>query len=185
MMPEFPPSMLIPLTYKIPTRTNSDGEEQGQGGEAIRQQLGPQRQVVVRRFQVAIQLDLALLLKLAFAVVLFGQDGSRQRTMVLILLATLVYLYQTGVLTPLIRYARRGFAPPRPVARPQNVAGRQNNAEGNGGDENQNQPAEGDQPPEPERANGLNLWGVAREIQTFIIGFITSLLPGFEHQHND
>lgn len=35
--------------------------------------------------------------------------------------------YQTGALTPLIQYARRGLAPPRPVARPQNVAGRQNN----------------------------------------------------------
>lgn len=60
-------------------------------------------------------------------------------------------------------------------------------AEGNSGEDNQNQPAEGDQPPEPEpeQANGLNLWGIAREIQTFIIGFITSLLPGFEHQHND
>lgn len=73
-------------------RTNSDGEEQAQGGDAVRQQLGPQRPVVVRRFHFAIQVDLALLLKLAFAVVLFGQDGSRQRTMVLILLATLVYL---------------------------------------------------------------------------------------------
>ncbi|XP_020265917.1 uncharacterized protein LOC109841383 isoform X2 [Asparagus officinalis] len=183
MMPGCPQNMLIPLTYKMPVRNNSTdaaGEEQGQGGQAARQQVGPHRQVVVRRFQVAFQLDLALLLKLAFAVVLFGQDGSRQRTIILILLASLVYLYQTGVLTPLIQYVRRGLAPPRPVARPQNVAARQNDE--NAGNEDQNQPADANQqPPEPER---MNLWGFVREIQTFVIGFITSLLPGFE-QHND
>ena len=77
-----------------PTRrtTGAVGEEQGQGEEVVRQQHGPQRQVVVRRFQLAFQLDVALLLKLAFAVVLFGQEGSRQRTIVLVLLASLVYL---------------------------------------------------------------------------------------------
>lgn len=56
-------------------------------------------------------------------------------------------------------------------------------AEDNGGNMNQRQPAEGEQPPEPERANGLNLWGIAREIKTFVVGFVTSLLPGFEHRH--
>ena len=57
--------------------------------------------------------------------------------------------------------------------------------EDNTGVENQNEPGEeANQPPEPERGNGMNLWAIAREIQTFVIGFITSLLPGFE-QHND
>jgi len=57
--------------------------------------------------------------------------------------------------------------------------------EDNAGVENENEPVEeANQQPEPERGNGMNLWAIAREIQTFVIGFITSLLPGFE-QHND
>lgn len=73
-------------------RANSDAEEPGQGGDAVRQQPGPEGQVALRRIHVEIQLDLTLLIKLAFIVALFGQDGSRQRKMFLILLATIVYL---------------------------------------------------------------------------------------------
>lgn len=56
------------------------------------QQLGPQRQIVVRRFQIAFQLDLLLILKLAAVIFLFNQDGSRQRLVLLVFLASLVYL---------------------------------------------------------------------------------------------
>ena len=61
-------------------------EEQGQGTQQPQrqqQQAGPQRQVVVRRFQIAFQLDLLLILKLAAVIFLFNQDGSRQRLAVL------------------------------------------------------------------------------------------------------
>jgi hypothetical protein len=65
------------------------GEEQGQDA---RQQNGPQRQVVVRRFHFAFQLDLALIIKLAAVVFLFSQEGSKQRLLLLILFASLIYL---------------------------------------------------------------------------------------------
>lgn len=71
------------------------GGEQGQPGEQPQpqQQAGPQRQVVVRRFQIAIQLDILLILKLAAVIFLFNQDGSRQRLTLLVFFASLVYLY--------------------------------------------------------------------------------------------
>lgn len=64
------------------------GEEHGEAG----QQPAPQRQVVVRRFQIAFQLDLLLILKLAAVIFLFNQDGSRHRLIVLVFFASLVYL---------------------------------------------------------------------------------------------
>lgn len=69
----------------------SVGEERGQAGQQ-QQQPAPQRQVVVRRFQIAFQLDLLLILKLAAVIFLFNQDGSRQRLVVLVFFASLVYL---------------------------------------------------------------------------------------------
>ncbi|KAJ6839246.1 uncharacterized protein M6B38_316980 [Iris pallida] len=145
-MAEFPPNTLIPLSYKVPTRTNptsSTGEEQGRGQEAVRQQHGPQRQVAVR--------------------------------------------YQTGALTPFIQYLRQA-AGPHPPQRAENdgvARGPEDNAA------NENQPAEGGEPPAanrnqqaPARGNRVNWIGIAREIQTFVVGFIASLLPGFHH-HND
>lgn len=58
--------------------------EQGQGLEAQRQQQQavPQRQVAVRRIQIAFQLDLLLILKLAAVIFLFNQDGSIQNRIV-------------------------------------------------------------------------------------------------------
>lgn len=61
-------------------------------GQAAQQQPAPQRQVVVRRFQIAFQIDLLLMLKLAAVIFLFNQDGSRQRLVVLVLFAVIVYL---------------------------------------------------------------------------------------------
>lgn len=60
------------------------------------------------------------MLKLAAVIFLFNQNGSRQRLVVLVLFVVLVYLYQTGVLTPIIRWLsqnmQRAAAPPRPTA---------------------------------------------------------------------
>lgn len=69
-------------------------EEQGQlrQQELQQQQAGPQRQVVVRRFQIAFQIDLFLILKLAAVIFLFNQDGSRQRLVLLVFFAVLIYL---------------------------------------------------------------------------------------------
>ena len=76
------------------TEAGAAVEEQGQGAQLQRQQqqAGPQRQVVVRRFQIAFQLDLLLILKLAAVIFLFNQDGSRPRLAVLLFFASLVYL---------------------------------------------------------------------------------------------
>ncbi|RDX82008.1 hypothetical protein CR513_37249, partial [Mucuna pruriens] len=207
-----PYNTLIPLTYHTPTRPSSEAaaasEYQGQAGQQQQpqqQQPAPQRQVVVRRFQIAFQIDLFLMLKLAAVIFLFNQDGSRQRLIVLVFFAALIYLYQTGALTPIIRWLSRGMQraaapphPPRPAARAENVAApRQEGdnaapAEGQAEAENGNQAGnEGDRAvenengAEPGRVNGGNQWwGIVKEIQMIVFGFITSLLPGF-HNHMD
>ncbi|TMX01909.1 hypothetical protein EJD97_023145 [Solanum chilense] len=207
----FPPNTLIPFTYAVPTgpsvpENGAVGEEQGQMGQQQPQpqQLGPQRQIVVRRFQIAFQLDLLLILKLAAVIFLFNQDGSRQRLVLLVFLASLVYLYQTGALAPLVRWLSQGMQraaappqPPRPAVRADNVpgAGRQGNdnvaagGEGQPGGENENllgngvnRVGENEQAVEPGAADGGNRWwGIAKEIQMIVFGFITSLLPGFHN----
>ncbi|KAL3362994.1 hypothetical protein AABB24_012339 [Solanum stoloniferum] len=206
----FPPNTLIPFTYAVPTgpsipENGAVGEEQGQMGQQQPQQqhLGPQRQIVVRRFQIAFQLDLLLILKLAAVIFLFNQDGSRQRLVLLVFLASLVYLYQTGALAPLVRWLSQGMQraaappqPPRPAVRADNVpgAGRQGNdnvaaGEGQPGGENENllgndvnRVGENEQAVEPRAADGGNRWwGIAKEIQMIVFGFITSLLPGFHN----
>lgn len=206
----FPPNTLIPFTYAVPTgpsipENGAVGEEQGQMGQQQpqQQQLGPQRQIVVRRFQIAFQLDLLLILKLAAVIFLFNQDGSRQRLVLLVFLASLVYLYQTGALAPLVRWLSQGMQraaappqPPRPAVRADNVpgAGRQGNdnvaaGEGQPGGENENllgndvnRVGENEQAVEPRAADGGNRWwGIAKEIQMIVFGFITSLLPGFHN----
>ncbi|XP_011656964.1 uncharacterized protein LOC101222970 isoform X2 [Cucumis sativus] len=214
---------LIPLTYSIPTSDTSN-RTSPEGGSAVeengrvegqqqpqQQQPGPQRQVVVRRFQIAIQIDLLLILKLAAVIFLVHQDGSRQRLIVLVICASLVYLYQTGALTPLIRWLSQGMQraaapphPPRPGVRADNAlvappAARQEGqnaafAEGQPGAEVENQPVnEANRGVENENVaeagpgagnGGLNWWGVVKEIQMIVFGFITSLLPGF-HNHMD
>ncbi|KAF9600722.1 hypothetical protein IFM89_011409 [Coptis chinensis] len=119
-MSGIPSNTLIPLTYTVPTRrTTAEGgamtDEHGQEG---RQQHAPQRQVAVRRFHFAFQLDLLLILKLAAVIFVFNQDGSKQRLALLLVFAALVYFYQTGALTPLIRWLSQGMhraaAPPQP-----------------------------------------------------------------------
>ncbi|KAJ0984172.1 hypothetical protein J5N97_002528 [Dioscorea zingiberensis] len=194
----FPPNTLIPLTYNIPRRTDSAGTAAGENGQ-VRPQHGRQRQVVDRRFHFAFQIDLALLLKLAAMVFLFGHEGSRQRLILLVLFALLMYLYQTGVLRPFVRWVRQGGAPPQPrpavlpenAPRPEPDERNEPQPEENPRVDNQNQPpaienmpAANENQPDPERRNGIDLRGIVREIQTFIIGFITSLFPGFHH-HNE
>ncbi|KAF8389436.1 hypothetical protein HHK36_026131 [Tetracentron sinense] len=201
-MSGLPSNTLIPLTYNIPTRPNPPeagvvGEEHGQG----RPQHAPQRQVVVRRFHIAFQLDLFLILKLAAVIFVFNQDGSRQRLALLLFLSLLVYLYQTGALTPLIRWLSQGMqrAPPQPQPRP--PVGAENvpaapipedenaaRADGEPGSENdnhpaddRNRPAENENQAQPAQGDGVNWWGIVREIQMIVIGFITSLLPGFHN----
>ncbi|XP_020533583.1 uncharacterized protein LOC105644676 isoform X3 [Jatropha curcas] len=201
-----PSNTLVPLTYNIPTRSTHDAgavSDHGQGGQQPQQQQqpAPQRQVVVRRFQIAFQLDLLLILKLAAVIFLFNQDGSRQRLVVLVFFASLVYLYQTGALTPLVQWLSQSMQraaqpprPPRPVVRADNVpaAARQNEnvalAEGQAGADNENRAAgDGNQAnengnvAEPRGVNGGNWWGIVKEIQMIVFGFITSLLPGFHN----
>lgn len=78
------------------SRTSADvgaANDQAQGGQPQQQQqAAPQRQVVVRRFQIAFQLDLLLILKLAAVIFLFNQEGSRTRLVVLVFFASIVYL---------------------------------------------------------------------------------------------
>ncbi|XP_071691114.1 uncharacterized protein [Rutidosis leptorrhynchoides] len=205
----FPSNSLIPFTYNVPTgpsppAAGTIGDEQGEVGQQQQQQqeAGQQRQVVVRRFQIAIHLDLMLILKLAAVIFLFNQDGSRKRLGLLIFFASLIYLYQTGALAPLIRWLSQGMqraaAPPqqqRPAVREDNVhaaPGQENeNAPLLDGGENENRQAGGANQPlngqEQEQHGVVNeninnrWWGIVKEIQLIVFGFITSLLPGFHN----
>ncbi|XP_062184237.1 uncharacterized protein LOC133888122 isoform X2 [Phragmites australis] len=195
----YAPTTLIALTYKIPTVGAPAGEEHGQDA---RQQNGPQRQVVVRRFHFAFQLDLALIIKLAAVVFLFSQEGSKQRLFLLILFASLIYLYQTGAITPFLRWLQRaGGAAARPPQAPPRVENRAPLAAQNDGNDQPHDPANLDQAAEnqePGAAAGNEnqqvgaegegnrrnwLGGILKEVQLVVVGFVASLLPGF--QHND
>lgn len=85
-----------PIRTRASPEVGTVGEQQGQEGQQQqqqqRQQPGPQRQVVVRRFQIAFQLDVLLIIKLAAVIFLFNQDGSRQRLVLLVIFASIVYL---------------------------------------------------------------------------------------------
>ncbi|XP_061994872.1 uncharacterized protein LOC133712780 isoform X2 [Rosa rugosa] len=201
----FSSNTLIPLTYNVPTsRASPDvgtgGEQHGQEGQQQPQQQrqqqhpGPQRRVVVRRFQIQFRLDPVLILKLIALLLLFNQDGSRQKMVILVICASIVYLYKTGSLTPLIEWLSRAMdraavppQPPRPAARAENVppAARQGNdnaalPDGQPGVENENRPADANEnAPEPGANGGNRWWGIVKEIQMIVFGFITSLLPGF------
>ncbi|KAL0739191.1 hypothetical protein Bca4012_015401 [Brassica carinata] len=189
---------LIPLTYNVPTARPSNeaedgGENQGQAGQVGQQQQQPghQRQVVVvRRFEIAFQLDIFLILKLAAVIFLFNQDGSRQRLALLVIFATIIYLYQTGALAPFVRWLSQGMhraaaAPPRPN-RPDNdppavplnedaaPEGQENEAVNGRNRANGNENVDAGQ-------QGNQWWGIVKEIQMIVFGFITSLLPGFHN----
>ncbi|CAL5025560.1 unnamed protein product [Urochloa decumbens] len=195
----YAPTTLVPLTYDIPAESigaPAAGEENVQDA---RQQNGPQRQVVVRRFHFAFQLDLALIIKLAAVVFLFSQEGSKQRLFFLILFASLIYLYQTGAITPFVRWLQRagGAAarPPQAPARVENRAPAQNDGNDQPNDPVNPDQAAGNQEPgaaagndNPQAAEGeanRRNWfgGILKEVQLVVVGFVASLLPGF--QHND
>ncbi|XP_017226508.1 uncharacterized protein LOC108202561 [Daucus carota subsp. sativus] len=200
-MSAFPPTTLIPFTYNVPTGapTSEAGQMGGEQGqvrqqEQQQQQPGQQRQVVVRRFQIAFQIDLFLILKLAAVIFLFNQDGSKQRLFLLVFFAALIYLYQTGALAPLVRWLSQGMQraaappqPPRAAGRPDNINGDAALAGGQPGAENENhaenngqQAVMNDQ--EPGIGNdGNRWWGIVKEVQMIVFGFITSLLPGFHN----
>ncbi|NP_001131686.1 uncharacterized protein LOC100193046 [Zea mays] len=196
----YAPTTLIPLTYNIPTESIGApaGEENVQDA---RQQNVPQRQVVVRRFHFAFQLDLTLIIKLAAVVFLFSQEGSKQRLFLLILFASLIYLYQTGAIIPFVRWLQRaGGAAAHPPQAPARAENRAALPAQNDGNEQPNDPANPDQaaenreqdaaagnenPQEAEVEGNRRNWleGVLKEIQLVVVGFVASLLPGF--QHND
>ncbi|CAH2077527.1 unnamed protein product [Thlaspi arvense] len=195
-----PSNYLIPLTYNVPTtrpsnETEAGGENQAQAGQGQQQQQpANQRQVVVRRFEIAFQLDIFLILKLAAVIFLFNQDGSRQRLAVLVIFATIIYLYQTGALAPFVRWLSQGMhraavpppRPHRPAARADNdpaaaiplnenaVPEGQENEAGNENQANANENVDAGQ-------QGNQWWGIVKEIQMIVFGFITSLLPGFHN----
>ncbi|XP_010276586.1 PREDICTED: uncharacterized protein LOC104611299 isoform X2 [Nelumbo nucifera] len=109
--------------------------------------------------------------------------------------------YQTGALTPLIRWLSQGMqrpvAPPQPrpgvraengpaPARPEDENAAPGEAQPGVGDDLQheddaNQQVENENRPEPGAGNGVNWLGIAKEIQMIVVGFITSLLPGFHN----
>ncbi|KAI9191190.1 hypothetical protein LWI28_004879 [Acer negundo] len=170
-----PSNTLIPLTYNIPTSRPSTegGAASPEHGQAGQQQPAHQR-----------------------------QDGSRLRLIFLVFFASLIYLYQTGALTPLLRWLQqsmqRAAAPPhqpRPAVRADNApaaAGQGNEnaalAEGQAGAENENEAQnegnraeENQNGVEPGVNGGNQWWGIVKEIQMIVFGFITSLLPGFHN----
>uniref|UniRef100_A0A7C9A331 Uncharacterized protein n=1 Tax=Opuntia streptacantha TaxID=393608 RepID=A0A7C9A331_OPUST len=184
-LPPPPATLRRPLRRSISSGAGTGNEEQSQVGQPQQQpqQLPPQRQIVVRRFQIAFQLDLLLIVKLAAVIFIFYQEGSRQRLALLVFFASIVYLYQTGALAPLMRWLSRAMhraaappQPPRPAAR-----GGQPGAENDNQPANANQEAENEAAPEARVEGGNQWWGIIKEIQMIVFGFITSLLPGFHN----
>ncbi|CAA7399956.1 unnamed protein product [Spirodela intermedia] len=200
-MTGFSPGSLIPLTYNVPTGPDPAGGANRDTDQVVQQQQqhAPHGQVVVRRFQFAVQIDLMLIFKLAAVVFLFNQEGSRQRLVLLILFASIIYLYQTGAFAPLLRWLRQAGTPPVPQAplrqenplpaaqdrandllpegNPPGVGDRDRGA-GNGGEMENEDEAEGG------RGNGVDWRGIVNEIRMLVTSFLTSLFPGF-HLHND
>ncbi|KAK4851337.1 hypothetical protein QYF36_020827 [Acer negundo] len=70
-----------------PEHEQAEQQQQNQ-----QQQPAHQRQAVFRRIQIAFQLDLLLILKLAVVIFLFNLDGSRLRLIFLVFFASLIYL---------------------------------------------------------------------------------------------
>ncbi|XP_078446466.1 uncharacterized protein LOC144715432 isoform X2 [Wolffia australiana] len=87
-----PATNLIPIKYNVPTVISSAGGDNGDTRQEGEQQQQQQQGQVVRRFHFAIQIDLMLIFKLAAVVILFNQEGSRQRLVLLILFASIIYL---------------------------------------------------------------------------------------------
>ncbi|XP_024384310.1 uncharacterized protein [Physcomitrium patens] len=159
---------------------------------------------VIRRFQVGIQLDLLLLLKLAVVVFVFNQDGSKDRLLLLLGLAGVIYLYQTGLLAPLLRWlavkAQQFMTPPQQLAQGQPdqqpapgvqamdapaadaaVPGAEEPAgEAGAAPGGVNAQAPGGNAQNPQDP----FWAFVKELQMLVVGFVTSLLPGF-HPHAD
>uniref|UniRef100_A0A453JQG7 Uncharacterized protein n=1 Tax=Aegilops tauschii subsp. strangulata TaxID=200361 RepID=A0A453JQG7_AEGTS len=110
----------------------------------------------------------------------------------------MIYLYQTGAITPFLRWLQRaGGVAARP---PQAPANRAPVAAQNDGNDQPPDPANPDQAAEnqePGAAAGNEnqqgaegeanrrswLGGILKEVQLVVVGFVASLLPGF--QHND
>ncbi|CAA6663480.1 unnamed protein product [Spirodela intermedia] len=176
-MTGFSTGNLIPLKYNVPTGPDpAGGANRDTDQEVQQQQHAPHGQVVVRRFQFAVQIDLMLIFKLAAVVFLFNQEGSRQRLVLLILFASIIYLYQTGAFAPLLRWLRQAGTPPVPQAplRQENpLPAAQDRANdllpGRGGGR---------------QRNGVDWRGIVNEIRMLVTSFLTSLFPGF-HLHND
>ncbi|KAL3683286.1 hypothetical protein R1sor_001308 [Riccia sorocarpa] len=190
-----------------------DGLRQRQGGRAVGAGGRADNPRVVRRFRVGFQVDLLLILKLAVVVFVFNQDSSKDRLMLLLLLAGIVYLYQTGALAPILRWisqsAQRAMMPPQqplPVpeggqnrevggappeggeARAGIGAGENREAVPPGGPGQEGAVRQGEGGPAAVGADGApqpvqnpNWWGFFKEVQMIVVGFLTSLLPGFQH----
>ncbi|XP_078446468.1 uncharacterized protein LOC144715432 isoform X4 [Wolffia australiana] len=164
-----PATNLIPIKYNVPTVISSAGGDNGDTRQEGEQQQQQQQGQVVRRFHFAIQIDLMLIFKLAAVVILFNQEGSRQRLVLLILFASIIYLYQTGAFTPLLRWLRQAVGAGAPLMQPPAPLPEENE---------HNEMGEG------RRENGVDWGGIVREIKVLVISFLASLFPGF-HVHND
>eukprot|EP00898_Chlorokybus_atmophyticus_P007804 jgi/Chlat1/8024/Chrsp7S07771 len=122
-----------------------------------------------RRILLQVRVDLTLMFKLALLVFILSQGGdtSRTRLVVLCVGAVLIYLYHVGMFAGLRRFVARFERPrlptPRPRAVPSEAAGQDGAAA-----------PVADPPPQ-----GM-LASLIREVQLLVIGFFTSLLPGWQ-----
>eukprot|EP01018_Ginkgo_biloba_P030069 Gb_20115 [translate_table: standard] len=222
---DLPPGGLIPLSYPIPssgavpqvgqsTQTAGSASEDAPAAGGLQQQHEApagdphgqrheqgQREIVWR-FHVGFRLDLLLILKLAVVVFVFNQEVSRDRLLLSIFVASLVYLYQTGAFAPLLRWlyqsVQRPRIPPRHPARA--LQGQQAPNHGGAAQEDENVPNVHNDARQPENEpvamqqglnnpNGVagvvdeqqhpNWWGIMKEVQMIVVGFVASLLPGF------
>lgn len=187
-------------TAQVPPQPNDAAQQMGRlvgdpaglpaGAVAIANALPPG--VRIARVRV-VRIDLTLIIKLIALVLVLNQDGSRFRFLWLSTLALIFYLHQTGML-PLQRWLL-----PQALGLDAGDDARAGGNVGNGANENLNRPQAGwdeanqggdnvdaDAPVEGQGLgnagaveDGRRGWNIAREARMLLVGFFTSLLPGF------
>ena len=118
-----------------------------------------------------IRIDVRLILKLAMLVFVFSQDASSRKFAGLVTAAVLVYLHQTGLLSPLLRWLTPVLAPA--AGQPPHGAGAGASDAGGEGTA-----AASAAVAAPQSAAG----DLLNEAKVFVVGFFTSMVPGF---HDD
>nr|PNR48244.1 hypothetical protein PHYPA_012719 [Physcomitrium patens] len=100
----------------------------------------------------------------------------------------MIFRHQTGVLAPLLhwfsQYAHKAMMPPQPLIN--NIDGGHNvqllaHGVGDGVIDGHDPSMQHEDVNRQQNLEDGNWWGLLKELQMLIVGFFTSLLPGYQH----